>query len=79
MAQKSDTTVTLMSGGDIGPVYEPTEEFAELIAPVLRQADLRKPRRAHRSSRSRQRYAKVRSSIRGFRSALPPRSRRGSG
>src|SRR5262249_53421860 len=33
--------VTLMSGGDIGPVYEPTEEFAELIAPVLKQADLR--------------------------------------
>jgi hypothetical protein len=35
------TSVTLMSGGDIGPVYEPTEEFAELIAPVLQQADLR--------------------------------------
>ena len=34
-------TVTLMSGGDIGPVYEPTEEFAELIAPVFRQADIR--------------------------------------
>jgi hypothetical protein len=34
-------SVTLMSGGDIGPVYEPTEEFAELIAPVLRQADIR--------------------------------------
>lgn len=41
MADKSNATVTLMSGGDIGPVYEPTEEFAELIAPVLRQADLR--------------------------------------
>jgi poly-gamma-glutamate synthesis protein (capsule biosynthesis protein) len=34
-------TVTLMSGGDIGPVYEPTEEFAALIAPVLKQADVR--------------------------------------
>jgi poly-gamma-glutamate synthesis protein (capsule biosynthesis protein) len=34
-------TVTLMTGGDIGPVYEPTEEFAELIAPVLKQADIR--------------------------------------
>jgi poly-gamma-glutamate synthesis protein (capsule biosynthesis protein) len=34
-------TVTLMSGGDIGPVYEPTEEFAALIAPVLKQADIR--------------------------------------
>jgi poly-gamma-glutamate synthesis protein (capsule biosynthesis protein) len=30
-----------MAGGDIGPVYEPTAQFAELIAPVLRQADLR--------------------------------------
>ena len=30
-----------MAGGDIGPVYEPTEQFAELIAPVLQQADLR--------------------------------------
>jgi poly-gamma-glutamate synthesis protein (capsule biosynthesis protein) len=41
MAEKINATVTLMTGGDIGPVYEPTEEFAELIAPVLRQADLR--------------------------------------
>lgn len=30
-----------MAGGDIGPVYEPTEQFAELISPVLQQADLR--------------------------------------
>jgi hypothetical protein len=37
----ANQTVTLMSGGDIGPVYEPTEEFAELIAPTLRQADIR--------------------------------------
>lgn len=36
-----DSTVTLMAGGDVGPVYEPTEQFAELIAPVLSQADLR--------------------------------------
>ncbi len=35
------STVMLMTGGDIGPVVEPTEEFAELSAPVLRQADLR--------------------------------------
>ena len=41
MAEKGKSTVTLMSTGDIGPVYEPTEEFAELIAPVLKQADLR--------------------------------------
>ena len=30
-----------MTGGDIGPVSGPTEKFAELITPVLRQADLR--------------------------------------
>jgi len=41
MAERKEGTVTLMTGGDIGPVYAPTEEFAELIAPVLRQADLR--------------------------------------
>jgi poly-gamma-glutamate synthesis protein (capsule biosynthesis protein) len=41
MAPGNNSTVTLMSGGDIGPVYEPTEEFAELIAPALKQADLR--------------------------------------
>ena len=40
MATK-EGTVTLMTGGDIGPVYEPTEEFAELIAPVMREADVR--------------------------------------
>ncbi len=39
MADKN--TVTLMTGGDIGPVYKPTEEFAELIAPVMAQADIR--------------------------------------
>jgi hypothetical protein len=41
MAEKTNGTVTLMTGGDIGPVYEPTEEFAELVAPVLKQADIR--------------------------------------
>src|SRR5689334_3642448 len=41
MAAKGDSTVTLLAGGDVGPVYEPVEQFAELIAPVLRQADLR--------------------------------------
>ena len=40
MATK-EGTVTLMTGGDIGPVYEPTDEFAELIAPVMREADVR--------------------------------------
>ena len=38
MADNKNSTVTLMTGGDIGPVYEPTEEFADLIAPLLRQA-----------------------------------------
>ncbi|MBI3057614.1 MAG: CapA family protein [Betaproteobacteria bacterium] len=41
MTEKNGATVTLMAGGDTGPVYEPTEEFAELIAPVLQEADLR--------------------------------------
>jgi hypothetical protein len=41
MAENKSGTVTLMTGGDIGPVYEPTEEFAELIAPVLKEADIR--------------------------------------
>lgn len=41
MAENNARTVTLMAGGDIGPVSGPTEKFAELITPVLRQADLR--------------------------------------
>ncbi len=41
MAAKDNSTVTLLAGGDIGPVYEPTDQFAELIAPVLQKADLR--------------------------------------
>lgn len=41
MAATIDAAVTLMAGGDIGPVVGPTERFAELIAPALQQADLR--------------------------------------
>ena len=41
MSDKKNGSITLMTGGDIGPVYEPTEEFAELIAPLLKQADIR--------------------------------------
>jgi len=41
MAENDARSVTLMAGGDIGPVSGPTEVFAELIAPVLKQADLR--------------------------------------
>ena len=33
--------VTLLAGGDIGPGFEPTDQFAELILPLLKQADLR--------------------------------------
>lgn len=41
MAARNDAAVTLMAGGDIGPVVGPAEKFAELITPVLQQADLR--------------------------------------
>ena len=41
MAENNARTVTLMAGGDIGPVSGPTGKFADLITPVLRQADLR--------------------------------------
>ena len=41
MADKGNNTVTLLAGGDIGPVVEPTDKLAELILPLLRQADLR--------------------------------------
>ena len=41
MAASKNATMTLMAGGDIGPIVEPTEQFAELITPVLRQADVR--------------------------------------
>ena len=41
MAATSDAAITLMAGGDIGPVVGPTEKFAEFITPVLAQADLR--------------------------------------
>lgn len=41
MTPSNNATLTLMAGGDIGPVFEPTEQFAELIAPVLKTADLR--------------------------------------
>jgi len=34
-------SITLMAVGDIGPVYEPADQYAELIAPVLKQADVR--------------------------------------
>ncbi len=41
MSTEQRPTVTLMAGGDVGPRFEPTAKFAELIAPTLAQADLR--------------------------------------
>lgn len=41
MADESDGTVTLLAGGDIAPGVEPVDRIAELILPVLREADLR--------------------------------------
>ncbi len=35
----ADGTVTIMAGGDIGPVFEPTGKFGELIAPILQPAE----------------------------------------
>jgi poly-gamma-glutamate synthesis protein (capsule biosynthesis protein) len=40
MAQK-ENTVTLMAGGDVGPIIKPVDRVAELIAPVFKQADIR--------------------------------------
>lgn len=41
MAKNVDGKVTLLAGGDVGPVLKPVDQFAELIAPVLQQADIR--------------------------------------
>ena len=37
----ADGKITLMAVGDIGPVYEPADQYAEFVAPVLAQADIR--------------------------------------
>ncbi len=34
-------TLTLIAGGDVGPIIEPVDRLAELVAPVLREADFR--------------------------------------
>ena len=34
-------TVTLLAGGDVGPIVEPTDDFARAVLPVLRTADIR--------------------------------------
>jgi poly-gamma-glutamate synthesis protein (capsule biosynthesis protein) len=36
-----DATVTLLGVGDVGPIHEPIERYAELAKPVLAQADIR--------------------------------------
>ncbi|MDI7258769.1 MAG: CapA family protein [Thermodesulfobacteriota bacterium] len=41
MAQNMADRVTLMACGDIGPVIKPVDQFAELVTPVLQQADIR--------------------------------------
>src|SRR4051812_24240036 len=41
MPNSAKNTVTLLGGGDIGPVFEPVDEIADLILPVLRTADVR--------------------------------------
>ena len=37
----AQNTLTLMAGGDVGPIIEPVDRLAELIKPVLAQADFR--------------------------------------
>jgi len=34
-------TVTLLGCGDVGPIHEPVDAFAELASPILAQADIR--------------------------------------
>ncbi len=38
---KQTNTLTLIAGGDVGPIIGPVDRLAELVAPVLRQADVR--------------------------------------
>ena len=37
----ASNTLTLIAGGDVGPVIEPVDRLADLVSPVLRQADVR--------------------------------------
>jgi hypothetical protein len=41
MAKAKTDTVTLMAGGDVGPVLKPVDRLADLIAPVFQQANIR--------------------------------------
>jgi poly-gamma-glutamate synthesis protein (capsule biosynthesis protein) len=70
MAGKS--TVTLMAGGDMGPTVEPSDQFVELIAPTLQQADLRFAQ-CERSYSERGRAPEFAYGPGGQHSRLPPR------
>ncbi|MBI4526946.1 MAG: CapA family protein [Deltaproteobacteria bacterium] len=39
--EKSNNSVSLLAGADIGPVVEPVDQFADLVLPSLKEADLR--------------------------------------
>lgn len=39
--QNKASTVTLLAGGDVGPVVKPVDRFAERILSVFKQADIR--------------------------------------
>src|SRR5262245_12685439 len=41
MAKAAADTITLLAGGDVDPIYESADNSADLILPVLAEADLR--------------------------------------
>lgn len=41
MIEKAFGTLTLIVGGDVGPILKPVDRFTEKIAPLLKQADIR--------------------------------------
>ena len=41
MADKNKDTIMLLAGGDVDPIFESADQSAELILPLLREADLR--------------------------------------
>lgn len=69
--KKNDSTVTLVAGGDIGPVIEPMEHYAKLIMPVWRKADLRFGQ-CERTYSTRGREPQFTGSTGGSHSRLPP-------
>jgi len=69
--KKNDSTVTLVAGGDIGPVIEPMDHYAKLIMPVWRKADLRFGQ-CERTYSTRGREPQFTGSTGGSHSRLPP-------